>query len=198
MPVRYTPPSPDDLLPVPGVRLGTAAAKIKSWSRDDVLLVALDEGTVASGVFTQNRFCAAPVTVCRRHLAGEGRVRALVVNAGNANAGTGERGIADAESTCTAVASELSCEAAAVLPFSTGVIMEPLPVDRVVAALPAARAAARPDGWLAAARGIMTTDTVHKAASRRVIIDGQPVTVSGFAKGAGMIHPDMATMLAFV
>src|SRR5512143_928884 len=198
MPVRYTPPQPDDLLPVPGVRLGTAAAKIKSWSRDDVLLVALDEGTVASGVFTQNRFCAAPVTVCRRRLAGEGRVRALVVNAGNANAGTGERGIADAESTCTAVASELSCEAAAVLPFSTGVIMEPLPVDRIVAALPAAKAALAPDRWFGAVAALMTTDPVPKGASRRVSVDGAPVTVTGIAKGAGMIHPDMATMLAFV
>ena len=198
MPVRYTPPHPDDLLPVPGVRLGTAAAKIKSWSRDDVLLVALDEGTVASGVFTQNRFCAAPVTVCRRHLAGDGRARALVVNAGNANAGTGERGIADAEATCAAVASTLSCEAAAVLPFSTGVIMEPLPLERIVAALPAAKAALAPDHWFEAVAAIMTTDTVPKGASRRVSVDGVPVTVTGVAKGAGMIHPDMATMLAFV
>jgi len=197
MPVRYTPPRPDDLLPVPGVRLGTTAAKIKSWSRDDVVLVALDEGTVASGVFTQNRFCAAPVTVCRRHLAGDGGVRALVVNAGNANAGTGERGIADAEATCAAVASALSCEAAAVLPFSTGVIMEPLPVDRIVAALPAAKAALAPDRWFEAVAAIMTTDTVPKGASRRVSVDGVPVTVTGIAKGAGMIHPDMATMLAF-
>ncbi|HYQ99457.1 MAG TPA: bifunctional glutamate N-acetyltransferase/amino-acid acetyltransferase ArgJ, partial [Casimicrobiaceae bacterium] len=159
---------------------------------------ALDEGTVASGVFTQNRFCAAPVTVCRRHLAGDGRVRGLVVNAGNANAGTGERGIADAEATCAAVASALSCAAAAVLPFSTGVIMEPLPVDRIVTALPAAKAALAPDRWLEAVAAIMTTDTVPKGASRRVSVDGVPVTVTGVAKGAGMIHPDMATMLAFV
>src|SRR5512144_2798977 len=172
MPVRYTPPRPDDLLPVPGVRLGTAAATIKSWSRDDLLLVALDEGTVAAGVFTQNRFCAAPVTVCRRHLVGEGRIRALVVNAGNANAGTGERGIADAEATCAAVASALSCTAAAVLPFSTGVIMEPLTVDKIVAAVPAAKAALAPDGWFAAVSSIMTTDPVPKGASRRVTSDG--------------------------
>jgi len=197
MPVRYAPPRPDDLLPVPGVRLGTAAAKIKSWSRDDLLLVALDEGTVAAGVFTQNRFCAAPVTVCRRHLAGDGRVRALVVNAGNANAGTGERGIADAEATCAAVASVLSCNAAAVLPFSTGVIMEPLPVGKIVAALPAAKAALAPDRWFAAVSAIMTTDTVPKGASRRLTVDGVPVTVTGIAKGSGMIHPDMATMLGF-
>jgi glutamate N-acetyltransferase/amino-acid N-acetyltransferase len=198
MPVRYTPPSPSDLLPVPGVRLGTAAAKIKNWQRDDVLLAALDEGTVAAGVFTQNRFCAAPVTVCRRHLAGTGRIRALVVNAGNANAGTGERGIVDAEATCAAVASTLSCTAEMVLPFSTGVIMEPLPVEKIAAALPTAKGALAPDHWFAAVSSIMTTDTVPKGASRRVTVDGIPVTVTGIAKGAGMIHPDMATMLAFV
>src|SRR5215470_1879930 len=144
MPVRYTPPRPEDLLPVQGVRLGTAAGKIKKWTRDDVLLVALDEGTVAAGVFTRNRFCAAPVTVCRRHLEGAGKVRALVVNAGNANAGTGERGIADADATCAAVAATLACKATEVLPFSTGVIMEPLPLQKIVAALPAAKAALAP------------------------------------------------------
>src|SRR4030095_10139566 len=136
MPVRYTPPRPEDLLPVPGVRLGMAAAKIKKWSRDDVLLVACAEGTVAGGVFTRNRFCAAPVTVSRRHLEGSGKVRAFVVNAGNANAGTGERGIADAEATCAAVGAALSCEPRHVLPFSTGVIMEPLPVEKSVLAVP--------------------------------------------------------------
>jgi glutamate N-acetyltransferase/amino-acid N-acetyltransferase len=198
MPVRYTPPRPEDLLPVPGVRLGTAAAKIKKWTRDDVLLVALDEGTVAAGVFTRNRFCAAPVTVSRCHLEGSGRVRAFVVNAGNANAGTGERGIADAEATCAAVASALSCEPREVLPFSTGVIMEPLPVEKIVAALPAAKAKLAADRWFAGVSAIMTTDTVPKGASRRVVVDGVPVTVTGIAKGAGMIHPDMATLLAFI
>ena len=198
MPVNYTPPAPGSLLAVPGVALGAAAGRIKSWDRNDVLLVVCEPGTVAAGVFTRNRFCAAPVTVCRRHLAAGGRLRALVVNAGNANAGTGERGIADAVTTAAAVASMLACPMEQVLPFSTGVIMEPLPVDRLVAALPAARAAAREDGWLDAARAIMTTDTVPKGASRRVTIDGVPVTVTGIAKGAGMIHPDMATMLAFV
>jgi glutamate N-acetyltransferase/amino-acid N-acetyltransferase len=198
MPVRYTPPRPQDLLPVPGVALGTAAAKIKNWQRDDVLLVALDEGTVAAGVFTQNRFSAAPVTVCRRHLEGAGRIRALVVNAGNANAGTGESGIADAGATCDAVAATLNCRSREVLPFSTGVIMEPLPVAKIVAALPAAKAALARDHWFAAVSAIMTTDTVPKAASRRVTVDGVPVTVTGIAKGSGMIHPDMATMLAFV
>ena len=198
MPVRYTPPRPEDLLPVPGVRLGAAAAKMKNWQRDDVLLVAFDPGTVAAGVFTRNRFCAAPVTVCRRHLAASGRVRALIVNAGNANAGTGERGIADADSTCAAVASLLACDPQEVLPFSTGVIMEPLPVAKIVAALPAAKMALASGGWFAAVSAIMTTDTVPKGASRRVTVDGVPITVTGIAKGSGMIHPDMATMLSFV
>jgi len=198
MPVRYTPPHPEDLLPIPGVRLGTAAAHIKNWQRDDVLLVAFDEGTTAAGVFTQNRFCAAPVTVCRRHLAGAGRIRALVVNAGNANAGTGESGIADTNATCVAVAQTLGCNAEEVLPFSTGVIMEPLPVAKIVAALPAAKAALAADHWFAAVSAIMTTDTVPKGASRRASVDGVPVTVTGIAKGSGMIHPDMATMLSFV
>jgi len=198
MPVRYTPPAPADLLPVPGVRLGTAAAKIKRWERDDLLVAAFDAGTVAAGVFTRNRFCAAPVIVCRRHLEGEGRVRALVVNAGNANAGTGDAGIAAAEATCAAVASMLGCTAREVLPFSTGVIMEPLPVEKIVAALPAARDVLAGDHWFAAVSAIMTTDTVPKGASRRIAIDGVPVTVTGIAKGSGMIHPDMATMLSFV
>ncbi len=198
MPVNYTPPTPESLLPVPGIALGAAAGRIKNWDRNDVLLVVCEPGTVAAGVFTKNRFCAAPVIVCRRHLASSGQLRALVVNAGNANAGTGNRGIADAETTAAAVASMLACPMQQVLPFSTGVIMEPLPVDRLVAALPAARAAARQDGWFDAARAIMTTDTVPKGASRRTTIDGEPVTVTGIAKGAGMIHPDMATMLSFI
>jgi len=202
VPVRYTPPTPESLLAVPGVALGATAAKIKNWERNDVLLVVCDPGTVAAGVFTRNRFCAAPVTVCRKHLmrqhAAGGGLRALVVNAGNANAGTGESGLADAHAECVAVARLLDCAPEDVLPYSTGVIMEPLPVQRIIAALPAARAAARADGWFAAAQAIMTTDTVPKGASRRVTVDGVPVTVTGIAKGAGMIHPDMATMLSFI
>jgi len=198
MPVRYTPPRPEDLLPVPGVALGTAAAKIKNWQRDDVLLVVFERGTTAAGVFTQNRFCAAPVIVCRRHLERAGGIRALIVNAGNANAGTGASGIAAAESTCAAVASMLGCGLQQVLPFSTGVIMEPLPVAKIVAALPTAHAARAPDHWFAAVSAIMTTDTVPKGASRRVAVDGTTVTVTGIAKGSGMIHPDMATMLSFI
>ena len=201
MPVRYTPPTPAELLPVPGVVLGTAAARIKNWQRDDVLLIAFEPGTAAAGVFTQNRFCAAPVTVCRRHLAPEvnaaGRVRALIVNAGNANAGTGERGIADAQSTCTAVARLFGCAPHEILPFSTGVIMEPLPLANLIAALPAAQAALAPDRWFGAVSAIMTTDTVPKGASRQVVVDGVRVTITGVAKGSGMIHPNMATMLSF-
>ena len=198
MPVRYTPPTPDQLLPVPGVMLGTAAAKVKNWERDDVLLAAFEPGTAAAGVFTRNRFCAAPVIVCRRHLERGTDIRALVVNAGNANAGTGAAGIAAAETTCAAVASMLGCGLQQVLPFSTGVIMEPLPVAKIVAALPAARAALAADGWFAAVSAIMTTDTVPKGASRRVTVGDVPVTITGIAKGAGMIHPDMATMLSFI
>jgi glutamate N-acetyltransferase/amino-acid N-acetyltransferase len=198
MPVRYTPPRPEELLPVRGVALGTAAAKIKAWQRDDVLLAAFDAGTVAAGVFTQNRFAAAPVTVCRRHLAGTGEVRALIVNAGNANAGTGAAGVAATEETCAAISSMLGCTPRQVLAFSTGVIMEPLPVAKIIDALPAAHAALAPGHWFTAASAIMTTDTVPKGASRRVTIDGAPVTVTGIAKGAGMIHPDMATMLSFI
>jgi glutamate N-acetyltransferase/amino-acid N-acetyltransferase len=202
MPVRYTPPAPESLLPVAGVALGVAAGRIKNWQRDDVLLVTCAPGSVAAGVFTQNRFCAAPVIVCREHLAHQHRggapMRALVVNAGNANAGTGQPGLAAARQTCAAVGQLVGCAPEEVLPYSTGVIMEPLPVERIVAALPTALAAAREDGWYAAARAIMTTDTGPKGASRRVVVDGVPVTVTGIAKGAGMIHPNMATMLAFV
>jgi glutamate N-acetyltransferase/amino-acid N-acetyltransferase len=198
MPVRYTPPRPDELLPVKGVALGTAPAKIKKWERDDLLLAAFDAGAVAAGVFTQNRFAAAPVAVCRSHLAASGEVRALIVNAGNANAGTGTAGIRAAEVTCAAVASILGCAPSQVLPFSTGVIMEPLPVDKIVDALPLAHRAIAPDRWFAAASAIMTTDTVPKGASRRVTVDGAAITATGIAKGAGMIHPNMATMLSFV
>jgi glutamate N-acetyltransferase / amino-acid N-acetyltransferase len=202
MAVNYAPPTADSLLPVPGITLGTAAAKIKAWDRDDLLLVVAEPGTVASGVFTQNRFCAAPVIVCRQHVAAErdrnSEFRALVVNAGNANAGTGEAGMAAARETCAQAAQLLGCAPEQVLPFSTGVIMEPLPVERIITALPHARSALRQDGWFAAARAIMTTDTVPKGASRRVSIQGVDVTVTGIAKGAGMIHPDMATMLAFI
>jgi glutamate N-acetyltransferase/amino-acid N-acetyltransferase len=202
MPVNYAPPNADELLPVAGIKLGATAAKIKNWDRDDVLLVVAEPGSVASGVFTQNRFCAAPVIVCRQHLAaqreGNASFRALVVNAGNANAGTGEGGIAAARTTCESAARMLGCRPSEILPYSTGVIMEPLPVERIVEGLPRAHALVRDDGWMTAARAIMTTDTVPKGSSRRVVIDGVEITVTGIAKGAGMIHPNMATMLAFM
>ena len=198
MPVNYLPPTPEQLLPVAGVTLGTAAGRIKNWSRDDVVLVSLDPESRAAGVFTRNRFCAAPVIVCRDHLARGEATRALLINAGNANAGTGLRGIDDARACCAAVARMLGCAEHEVLPFSTGVIMEPLPVDRVIAALPQCRASLSPSGWPAAVRAIMTTDTLPKAASHRIEIDGVTVTVTGMAKGAGMIAPHMATMLGFI
>ncbi|MDR2240244.1 MAG: bifunctional glutamate N-acetyltransferase/amino-acid acetyltransferase ArgJ [Zoogloeaceae bacterium] len=197
MPVNYTPPAPETLLPVAGVALGIARAGIRKADRKDLLLIRLDPGAAVAGVFTQNRFCAAPVIACREHLAA-GAIRALVVNTGIANAGTGEPGLAAARATCAAVARLLACEPAQVLPFSTGVIMEPLPVARIEAGLPACAADLREDNWAAAAEAIMTTDTVPKAASRQIKLGGATVTITGIAKGAGMIRPNMATMLGFV
>jgi glutamate N-acetyltransferase / amino-acid N-acetyltransferase len=198
MPVNYTPPTREQLLPVRGITLGTAAAGIKRWTRDDVLLIKLSPGSHVAGVFTQNRFCAAPVIVCREHLAQDRQTRALLINAGNANAGTGDAGLAAARLTCAAVARQMNCAPEEVLPFSTGVIMEPLPVDKIIGALPRCAAALTPGGWYAAVRAIMTTDTVPKGASRRIDVDATTVTVTGIAKGAGMMAPNMATMLAFV
>ena len=198
MPVNLLPPQPADLWAVPGVRLGITEAGVRKANRKDVTVILLDEGSSVAGVFTRNRFSAAPVQVCREHLsAGEG-IRALVINTGNANAGTGAQGLADAHATCDAMAGLLSLKPSQILPFSTGVIMEPLPVDRIVAGLPAALADAQADHWAQAAEGIMTTDTLPKAFSVRVQIAGVPVTVTGISKGAGMIRPNMATMLGFV
>ena len=197
MPVRYQTPAPEQLHPVPGVRLGVAMAGIRKADRRDLLLVELAEGTSVAAVFTRNRFCAAPVTVAREHLAAGG-IRGLVVNTGCANAGTGEPGLADARCMAVAAASTLGVPANTVLPFSTGVILEPLPVERIEAGLPAAAADLREDNWHAAAHAIMTTDTVAKAASLRVDIDGTCITVTGISKGAGMIKPNMATMLGYV
>jgi len=173
-------------------------AGIRKAGRRDLVLFALDEGAAVAGVFTQNRFCAAPVQVCREHLAAGGPIRALVVNTGNANAGTGADGLARARRTCEAVAALLRVPPQSVLPFSTGVIMETLPVERIESGLPAAVADLAPGNWAQAAEGIMTTDTVPKSASRRITVDGRPVTVTGISKGAGMIRPNMATMLGFV
>ena len=197
MPVNYATPAASELFAVPGVRLGVAEAGIRKANRRDLTLIELAPGARAAGVFTQNRFCAAPVQLCREHLA-QTSPRALVINTGIANAGTGEAGLQHARLTCEATAVLLGCEAQAVLPFSTGVILEPLPVDRLIAGLPAAQANLRADGWFDAAHAIMTTDTVAKAASRRVEIDGHTITLTGMAKGAGMIRPNMATMLGFV
>jgi glutamate N-acetyltransferase/amino-acid N-acetyltransferase len=198
MPVNLAPPDPKSLHPVAGVTLGVAEANVRKPNRKDLLVIRLDDGARVAGVFTRNRFCAAPVILARRHLAQGGAIRALVVNTGNANAGTGEDGMRRAGQTCASLASLLGCEMAAVLPFSTGVIMEPLPIERIVAGLPACLAALSPGAWFDAAQAIMTTDTVPKAASRRVAIDGKTMTVTGIAKGSGMIRPDMATMLGFV
>jgi glutamate N-acetyltransferase/amino-acid N-acetyltransferase len=201
MPVNLKPPDPKSLLPVNGVGLGVAEAGIRKANRKDLLVMKFESGARVAGVFTQNRFCAAPVTVARQHLTmldPGASVRALLVNTGCANAGTGKEGIAAARQTCNDLARLLGCSAAQVLPFSTGVIMEPLPVERIAAGLPACLAGLRVDNWLSAAQAIMTTDTLPKAASRRVMVEGTEVTVTGIAKGAGMIHPNMATLLGFV
>ncbi|NKE66203.1 bifunctional glutamate N-acetyltransferase/amino-acid acetyltransferase ArgJ [Ramlibacter sp. RBP-2] len=197
MPVNLSAPRAGDLHPVAGVRLGSTEAGIRKANRKDLAVIVLEPGAAVAGVFTQNRFCAAPVQVCREHLA-QGAIRAMVINTGNANAGTGADGLQRARATCEAVARRLGVAAHQVLPFSTGVIMEQLPVERIEAGLDAALADARPDHWLRAAETIVTTDTVPKAFSRRITVDGAPVTITGISKGAGMIRPNMATMLGFL
>ena len=204
MPVNLSAPDPQTLLPVPGVRIGVAMAGVRKANRRDLVLFALDEGSVVAGVFTLNRFCAAPVHLCREHLAdaadaaaGAG-IRALLINTGNANAGTGADGLQRARRSCAALAALMGVLPRQVLPFSTGVIMETLPVERIEAGLPALLAALQPAGWGEAAAGIMTTDTLPKAASRQLQLGGRTVTVTGISKGAGMIRPNMATMLGFV
>ncbi|GAD23164.1 bifunctional glutamate N-acetyltransferase/amino-acid acetyltransferase ArgJ [Acidovorax sp. MR-S7] len=198
MPVNLSAPIASDLHAVPGVRIGVAEAGVRKAHRKDLTVFLLDEGATVAGVFTKNRFCAAPVQVCREHLEGGQAIRAMVVNTGNANAGTGADGLARARATCAALAGRLGLDARQVLPFSTGVIMEPLPVDRIEAGLPAALADAQPAHWARAAEGIMTTDTLPKAFSTQVQIGGTTVTITGISKGAGMIRPNMATMLGFL
>jgi glutamate N-acetyltransferase / amino-acid N-acetyltransferase len=214
MPVHLAPPTAAQLHSVQGLRIGVAQAGIKKPGRKDLTVVLIDEGASVGGVFTQNRFCAAPVQICRRHLAATQAnsnekplgvsqgIRALLINTGNANAGTGEEGLQRANETCEALAKALSIKAKQVLPFSTGVIMEPLPHTRIVAGLPVAISAAgnapTSQQWLDAAEGIMTTDTVPKAASTQTTIAGKTISVTGISKGAGMIHPNMATMLGFM
>jgi glutamate N-acetyltransferase/amino-acid N-acetyltransferase len=197
MAVNLSVPQAGDLHPVPGVRIGVAEAGIRKANRKDLTVVLIDEGASVSGVFTRNRFCAAPVQVCREHLQ-RGDIRAMVINTGNANAGTGEDGLVRARSTCVALARHLNLAPEQVLPFSTGVIMESLPVDRIEAGLPAAIADAKAGHWLRAAEGIMTTDTLPKAYSTQLRIDGATVSITGISKGAGMIRPNMATMLGFM
>jgi glutamate N-acetyltransferase / amino-acid N-acetyltransferase len=198
MPVNLAAPDPAQLHAVPGLELGIAMAGVRKANRKDLTVVTLAEGSAVAGVFTQNRFCAAPVQLCRERLQAGHGIRAWLINTGNANAGTGEDGLARARSTCAALARQLGIEPEQVLPFSTGVIMEPLPSDRIEAGLPAAIADLNPNHWARAAEAIMTTDTVAKAASRQVQIGGRSVTVTGMAKGAGMIRPNMATMLGFM
>ncbi len=198
MPVNLIAPDPASLHAVPGVRIGTAMAGVRKANRRDLVLFELAAGSSVAAVFTLNRFCAAPVQVCREHLQAAQGIRALVINTGNANAGTGEDGLARARQVCDAAAVQLGLARAQVLPFSTGVIMESLPVDRITAGLPAAVANLAAEHWGDAAQGIMTTDTLAKAASRQFELGGRTVTVTGIAKGAGMIRPNMATMLAFI
>lgn len=198
MPVNLPVPVAADLFPVAGVRIGVTEAGVRKANRKDLTVFLLDEGASVAGVFTQNRYCAAPVQVCREHLAAGQGIRAMVINTGNANAGTGAAGLANARKTCAALAKELGVSEQQVLPFSTGVIMEELPVDRIVAGLPAAIAAAKADNWAVAAEGIMTTDTQPKAYSRSVQVGGKTVHITGISKGAGMIRPNMATMLGYL
>jgi len=201
MAVNLLVPEASSLQPVAGLRIGVAEAGIRKANRRDLVVFELAPGAQVAGVFTRNRFCAAPVQLCREHLSlvepGQ-EIRALVINTGNANAGTGEDGLARARQTCAALASLMGVRPQQILPFSTGVILETLPVDRLVAGLPASLAGLDGHRWLDAAYGIMTTDTLPKAASRRVTIGGHPITVTGISKGAGMIRPNMATMLGFL
>lgn len=197
MAVNLKAPQPESLFAVAGVRLGVAEANIRKAHRKDLLLMVLSEGARVAGVFTRNRFCAAPVIVAKAHVQ-TGSIRALLVNTGCANAGTGDDGLARARQTCADVSTQLGCKAEQVLPFSTGVIMEPLPVEKIAAALPGCVQALAESNWAVAAQAIMTTDTVPKAYSRQIEIGGKTVHVTGIAKGSGMIRPNMATMLGFI
>jgi glutamate N-acetyltransferase/amino-acid N-acetyltransferase len=198
MSVNLFAPNSAELYPVAGVRIGVTEAGIRKANRKDLTVVLIDTGASVSGVFTQNRFCAAPVQLCREHFASGVGVRAMLINTGNANAGTGADGRARAERSCAALAAKLGLQSEQILPFSTGVIMETLPVERIEAGLDAAIADAHESNWLKAAEGIMTTDTVAKAFGVQVMIGGALVSITGISKGAGMIRPNMATMLGFM
>jgi glutamate N-acetyltransferase/amino-acid N-acetyltransferase len=198
MPVKLSAPQAASLLPVKGVQLGFAQAHVRKPNRKDVLVMTLVENSRVAGVFTKNRFCAAPVILCKEYLAETKGIRALLVNTGCANAGTGEDGLNRAKASCDALAGLLGLQANQVLPFSTGVILEPLPVDKVIAGMPAAIENLKEDNWLNAAEAIMTTDIVAKGTSRQIQLDGQTITITGISKGSGMIHPNMATMLGYI
>lgn len=198
MPVNLLAPNAESLFPIAGIRVGVTEAGVRKVGRKDLTVVLIEEGASVAGVFTTNRYCAAPVQICRQHLTDGGNIRALLINTGNANAGTGADGLQRARSTCAALAKKLQITAQQVLPFSTGVIMEPLPHDRIEAALDAAIADAQPGNWLRAAEGIMTTDTIPKAFGTKVHIEGTTISITGISKGAGMIRPNMATMLGFI
>jgi len=198
MPVNLQAPIAAAILPVTGIEIGTTSAGVRKANRQDLTVFKLAPGATVGAVFTQNRFCAAPVQVCQAHMQAKQGIRALVINTGVANAGTGESGLQHARQVCEAVAAHLGVQPQQVLPFSTGVIMEPLPVQRIVDGLPNALADAAQDHWAQAASAIMTTDTLPKAISRQVLIDGVTVTITGISKGAGMIRPNMATMLGFM
>jgi glutamate N-acetyltransferase/amino-acid N-acetyltransferase len=191
-------PSDDVVYPVPGVESGVTEAGIRKANRRDLSVFRLSPGSAVAGVFTRNRFCAAPVLVCQDHLAASSDIRALVINTGNANAGTGEPGMRAARETCEALAALMQLDPKQILPFSTGVILEPLPVDRIRAGLPGALKNLSANNWVSAAHGIMTTDTLPKIHSQRINLDGKTITITGISKGAGMIRPNMATMLSYL
>ena len=198
MPVKLEAPSASSLLPVRGIQLGYAMAHVRKPNRKDVLVITLAEGSRAAGVFTLNRFCAAPVILCKEFLGQKNGIRALLVNTGCANAGTGEDGLSRAKQSCEALGKLLNLQANQILPFSTGVILEPLPVDKVIAGMPAAIENLKEDNWLNAAEAIMTTDIVAKGTSRTINLGGKQITITGISKGSGMIHPNMATMLGYI
>jgi glutamate N-acetyltransferase/amino-acid N-acetyltransferase len=198
MPVKLTSPKASSLLPVRGVKLGFSEANVRKPNRKDVLVITLAEGSKVAGVFTLNQFCAAPVILCKEFLTQKAGIRALLVNTGCANAGTGEDGLFRAKQTCEALGGLLNLQVNQILPFSTGVILEPLPSEKVIAGLPAAIENLKEDNWLNAAEAIMTTDIVAKGTSRQIQLDGKIVTITGVSKGSGMIHPNMATMLGYI
>jgi len=198
MPVNLKALTIDSIFPIKGISLGIAKAHIKKPNRKDLLLVTIAEGSKVSGVFTQNAFCAAPVLLCKEHLKNTSGIRALIVNTGCANAGTGEDGILKAKETCETVSELLSIKPEQVLPFSTGVILESLPIDKIKNGLPDTIKNLDPSHWIDAAEAIMTTDIAPKAASRKIKIQDKEVVISGVSKGSGMIHPNMATMLSFI